>query len=157
MTDDADKKKRGGRRKGAGRKKGDQDNNGRGGTSPEQFMRMLVPAGPRVDHTEHVEAEQVPPGQRFGEIPPAVDPVEFCLAVVNGDMALLGRLGVIEQPSLDQRLFASRVAVKFTNKPKPVEVVSKHQFSWVDEISAAEHRVRELRKDRNDDPTSTTH
>lgn len=117
-------------------------------------MNALIPAGPRVDHSEHVEAEKVEPGQGFGEIPPRVDPVEFCLAVINEDRTVLTQCGVIEMPSLDQKLFAARVAVKFTNKPKPQETISKHQFSWVDEISEAEHRVRNLRKDKND-PANT--
>lgn len=153
------KGKSGGARKGAGWKKGDKRNRGRHGPTPEQFMNMLVPAGPRVDHdrAEHADAEQVKPGEGFGEIPPKIDPVDFCLAVINNDTAVLHSVGLIEIPSLDQRLFAARVAVPFTNKRKPVEVVSKHQFSWVDEISAAEQRTRQLRKDPNDDPSNTTH
>lgn len=154
----ADKKdKRGGARKGSGWKKGDKRNRGRHPPTPEQFMNSLVPAGPRIDHdkSEHVKAERVEPGQGFGEIPPKIDPVEFCLAVINNDRRVLGQLGLIEIPSMDQRLFAARVAIPFTNKRKPVEVVSKHQFSWVDEISAAEQRARQLRKDPNDDPTRT--
>jgi hypothetical protein len=137
----------GGKRKGAGRKKG-APNNGRGGTSPEEFMKMLVPA------QERVEAEPVEPGQGFGEIPKPVDPVEFCMAVINGDGPLLTRLGVIELPTLDQRLFAARVAVKYTNQAKPAEVITKHQFSWVDELNAAENRLKELRKSRDDNPAS---
>lgn len=148
MTDKGEKKKRGGRRPGAGRKKGDPEHTGAAGTTPEQFMRMMVPA-------DHVHAEKVPPGEGFGEVQPKVDPVEFCLAVINNDRRVLTQCGVTEFPTLDQQLFAARVAVKFTNKSKPVEVVSKHQFSWVDEISAAEQRVRDLRKNVNDDPTNS--
>ncbi len=150
-----EKGKRGGRKKGAGRKKGDGGRHGP--IDAKAFMNAMVVAGQRQDHDpEQAEQETVRPGEGFGEINlNPVDPVDFCLAVINNDRTVLNGCGVIEIPSLDQKLFAARVAVKFTNKPKPAEVISKHQFSWVDEISAAEQRVRDLRKNVNDDPTRT--
>lgn len=140
----------GGRRKGSGRKKGDKANNGRAGKSPEQFMGALIPVGPIIDHdenVEYVEAEVMDDNFRKGEY---IDPVDFCLAVINGDTETLAKVGVIEQPCLDQKLEASRIAVQYTNKKKPVETVSKHQFSWLTEISEAEHRVSNLRMDIED-------
>src|SRR5688572_24664731 len=112
----------GGRRKGAGRKKGDPTNRGRRGKTPGDFMREMVPAGPRIDH-ERVEAEPVEPGQGFGEVPQPLDPIEFCLAVINGDMATLMRCGVAEFPTLDQKIQAARFASPYTNKKKPLETI----------------------------------
>lgn len=142
----------GGRRKGSGRKKGDPNNRGRAGKSPQQFMDALVPVGPRVDHdqpeAEAVEAEFV--DADFTQKKEYIDPVDFCLAVINSDQEVLIKAGVVEFPTLDQKLEASRVAIPYTNKKKPVETVSKHQFSWLDEISEAEQRLRNLRQDDMD-------
>lgn len=145
--------KRGGKRKGAGRKKGDKTNRGRAGKSPDQFMNALIPAGPRVDHdeAEYVEAEIVEPREGKTHQEEYVDPVQFCLAVINNDQEILTRCGVIEIPNIAVKIEAARIAVKYTNKPKPVETISKHQFSWVDEITEAENRLKTLRKDQNDD------
>lgn len=154
-----DKGKRGGKRKGSGRKKGDPKNRGRGGASPKDFMNALVVAGPRQDHdekAEYVEAEFV--DADFTGKREYVDPVEFCQAVINGDHAVLSKCGVAEIPCLDQKLAAAKIAIKYTNKPKPVETVSKHQFSWVDEINEAEQRVKSMRMDiENDSAPETTH
>lgn len=151
----------GGRRKGAGRKKGAQGNRGRAGKSPKQFMNALVVSGPRVDHdqpeAEAVEAEFV--DADFTQKMEYIDPVDFCLAVINGDQEVLLKAGVMQFPDLDQKLEASRIAIQYTNKKKPVETISKHQFSWLDEMSEAEQRLRNLRKDdmdiENDRATDT--
>lgn len=140
--------KGGGKRKGAGRKKGDKNNNGRAGKSPDQFMNALIPAGP---HVEYVEAEIVEPREGKTQQEEYIDPVQFCLAVINDDRAILARCGVIEVPNIAVKVEAARIAVKYTNKPKPVETISKHQFSWVDEITEAENRLKALRKEHNDD------
>lgn len=138
------KDRRGGRRKGAGRKKGDPSNRGAAPPTPEQFMRSLVPAGPRCDHNEEaIEAEPV--DADFTKEQPKVDPVEFCLAIINNDRETLMRCGVIEVPDVSAKLMAAKVAIPYTNKRKPVEVVSKHQFSWADEMNDAERRIREMR------------
>jgi hypothetical protein len=151
------KKGNGGPRKGAGRKKGDPSNRGRGGKSPKDFMNALVPISPRVDHdqpkSEHVEAEFV--DVDFTGKMEYIDPVEFCQAIINGDHQILSRCGVVEIPGLDQKLEAARIAVKYTNKPKPVETISKHQFSWMDEISEAEQRIKNLRMGAEHDATDT--
>lgn len=151
----AGKGNNGGRRKGAGRKKGAPGNNGRAGKSPEQFMNALVPVGPRSDE-EPIEPEVV--DADFTRKKEYIDPVEFCLAVINGDQEILARCGLVEAPDLDQRLEASRIAVRYTNKAKPVENITKHQHSWSDEISEAEQRLRDLRMDEmemNDSATNT--
>jgi len=142
----------------AGRKKGDKRNHGRGGKTPQEFMNALVPAGPVVDHGETLETEKV--DADFTGKKPYIDPVAFCEAVINNDREVLDMLGVYEHPKLGDRLEAARISVKFTNKPKPVETVSKHQFSWMDTISAAENRVKSLRMghkndDDNTDPNTT--
>jgi hypothetical protein len=140
-------KNNGGRRKGAGRKKGDRNNRGRAGQSPRQFMNALVVAGPRVDHdrpeAEFVEAEAV--DADFTKKMEYVDPVEFCQAVINSDQEILTKCGVLQIPTLEDKLMAAKVAVPYTNKKKPVETISKHQFSWLDEISEAENRLRTKR------------
>ena len=135
----------GGSREGAGRKKGDRNNRGRAGKTAKQFMTSLVPSGPRIDHDEHVQAETLDADFTYKK--EYVDPVQFCLAVMNGDQEVLSKAGVVEIPTLDQKLEASRVAIQYTNKKKPVEIASKHQFSWLDEMSEADQRVQKLRMD----------
>lgn len=78
-----------------------------------------------------------------------VDPVDFCLAVINGDVEVLARCGLDKLPNISARIEAARIAIPYTNKKKPVETVSKHQFSWHDEISEAEQRVANLRRDED--------
>lgn len=146
--------KKGGKRKGSGRKKGDPNNRGKAGKSPDQFMRELIVAGSRVDpQAEEAEAVEV----NFDEQPKEyVDPVTFCQAVVNGDTNTLSKCGVMEIPTLDQKLDAAKIAVKYTNKAKPVETITKHEHSWIDGITQAEQRVKTLRMDPlNDDAPET--
>lgn len=150
----------GGKRKGAGRKRGDKDNRGRGGQTPKQFMNALIVAGNRVDHDEAPFIEAEPVDFDFTKKMEYVDPVEFCQAVINGDAEVLGRCGVVQIPDLDQKLSAAKIAVKFTNAPKPTESTVKHKHSWSDEITAAENRVKNLRRDvesENEPSRTTTH
>jgi hypothetical protein len=155
MTGAAKKvKKSGGRRKGAGRKKGEKNHRGCAGKSPQDFMNALVPAGPRVNHDEPpIEPEIL--DADFTAEKHYVDPVEFCLAVINGDNEVLARCGITAFPDMDQKLEASRIAVKYTNKAKPVETITKHEHSWMDGITKAEQRVKTLRMDLENDGAYT--
>lgn len=154
MADDAGKKKR-------GRKKGDPKNKrGAKKTTPEEFMgKMLIAAGPRIDHDETIEAEPVDASHEFGKRRECIDPIEFCQAVINNNEEILSLCGVREPIGLEDKLAAAKVAAPYTNKKKPVETVSKHQFSWVDEITEAENRTRNLRMDieENDRAPASTH
>ena len=152
----------GGKRKGAGRKKGDPTNTGRRGKSPKDLMNAMIVAGPRVDH-----GKDVPPGVEAEPIDADftaqkmhyIDPVQFCQAVINGDTFVLQQCGVLEIPDLDQKLEASRISVQYTNKKKPVETLSKHEHSWVTGITEAEQRVSNLRMDvevEDHEDTTTT-
>ncbi len=134
-----------------GRKKGDKSNRGRGGKTPKQFMNQLVP----VPDVERIEAEAI--DADFTLAPWRVDPVDFCLAVINNDQEVLNRIGVIEIPDIDTRLEAARIAAPYTNKKKPVDANIKHQYSWVSEITEAEQRTRSLRMDVNERAPDTTH
>ncbi len=160
----------GGRRKGAGRKKGEAGNKGRAGKSPEQFMNALVPAGPRVDHDRKPEAEPIDAEPvDFGTPIEPIDPVQFCLAVINGNKFILQSCGVsdgaIEMIKADVgiKIEAARIAAPFTNKKKPVDVDHKHTHSWGAAITEAENRTRTMRMDvgqgqEHDDVTpETTH
>lgn len=147
------KGKNGGRRKGAGRKKGDPNNRGRAGKSPEDFMKSLVPVGPVIDHGEEGETIDAD----FTVQRDYVDPVTFCQAVINHDPEILLRCGVNPGDITHvDKLFAAKIAVKYTNKPQPVETITKHQHSWAESISQGEQRVKNLRKDlENDDAPAT--
>jgi hypothetical protein len=147
----------GGPRKGKnGRKKGDPDNNGRGGKTPDQFMKALIPVGPRTDHDqaeavegEYIDADFTPKKATY------IDPVDFCQAVVNGDLEVLKACGVVQIPDLDQKLLASKIAVPYTNKKKPVDHTHKHELSWTDQINEAENRLRTKRMDLENGPEGT--
>lgn len=142
-----------------GRRKGDPNNRGQAGKTPEQFMRQLVPLGPRIDHAEYIEAEPVDGNAEFGKRREYIDPVEFCQAVINNNQEILSLCGVMEPIGLEDKLAAAKIAAPYTNKKKPVETVSKHQFSWVDEITEAENRTRNLRMDieENDRAPASAH
>lgn len=154
---------RGGKRDGAGRKKGDPRNKrGSKKTTPEELLaRMLpVPAGPRIDHDEAETIEAEPVNAEFGRKPQYVDPVSFCQALINNDVEVLSMLGIMRPPDLEERLIAAKIAAPYTNKKKPTETVNRFEVSWADEIRAAESRADNLRMDvRNGDrkPTETTH
>lgn len=117
-------------------------NRGRGGRNPKEFMNQLVVLPPKTGGgggSDGINAD-------FGSLPPAyLDPVQFCLAVINGDLETLRACGVVEVPTMEHKLVAARVAAKYTNQAKPIETITKHAFSWQESITAAEQRVQALR------------
>lgn len=140
----------GGRRPGAGGPRRPYDR-------PKKIMNAMVPAGPRIDHDKKfADAEYIDPIDiDFAKKQEYIDPVDFCLAVINGDQEILSRVGLLEIPDLDQKLEAAKAVLPYTNKRKPAEVISKHQFSWMDEITEAENRVKGMRLDVTDDAPNT--
>lgn len=140
-----------GKKKKNGRKKGDPNNRGRAGKSAEQFMGELVPHG-------HIFSDADPETVTvdFTARPVYVDPVSFCQAVINGDNTILTKCGVVEIPTLEDKLEAARIAVKYTNNALPTKSIMTHEFSWGEQVSKAEQRLRELRmeaiRDRDREP-----
>lgn len=115
--------------------------NGRPKRTPEEYMKQLVPARPRIDHDDEAEEAEAVDGEPYNYREDWIDPVEFCQAVINADPEVLSRIGIRKPPSITQRLDAARIAIPYTNKRKPVEINNKHDVSWVDEIREAEERL----------------
>lgn len=125
---------------------------------PHEFMNELVPSGPRVDHDEDDGPAFIYKEEDIFEARGQwLDPVDFCLALINADEAVLKKVGITKPPSISQRLYAASIAIPYTNKRQPQEVNAKVSHSWADAIQKAEDRL-DQRIDINDlDRASTTH
>lgn len=110
------------------------------GDTPEAVMKQLCVLPPQPPAGGGINVD-------FGadNAPSNLDPVQFCLAVINGDVETLRRCGVVEVPGLDHKLIAARVSAPYINQQKPRETIVKTAFSWADSITAAEQRAIALR------------
>lgn len=111
------KPKHGGKRHGAGRKVGDTDKD------PRALMKDLGYA----DHW--------------------LSPLEFCLAVMNGDTVLLKHdtRGKNRKLTIGQRIEAARIAAPFLHQKMPELVEQNVTHSWADMLREAEERERTMR------------
>lgn len=129
-------KKHGGRRLGAGQKKGGKK------VTPAIMAKALLPATVTILPAQSGGSYPMKPGY--------VDPIDFCLAVMNNDVALLKKLGVDmsakKRPNISLRLEAARVAAPYTNRKLPTELHVKDKRGWADTVRAAEARASNMRQ-----------
>lgn len=124
---------------------------------PKDILNQLVPAGPRIDHDLPPPPPNDEPRTDYTMGGKYIDPVEFCMALINADPLVLGRLGIFNPPSVTQRIEAARIAIPYTNARKPVEVLSKHEHSWVEEVNKAEDRLSKMREEYEPDQPDSLH
>ncbi len=137
MTDAVGKPKgRGGRRPGAGQKKGGKK------LTPAIMAKAMLPSTVTVLPAQSGGSYPMKPGY--------VDPIDFCLAVMNNDTELLKKLGmdmsVKKRPGPSIRLEAARIAAPYTNRKLPTELHVKDKRGWADTVRGAENRVSTMRQ-----------
>lgn len=76
-----------------------------------------------------------------------LSPIEFCLAVMNGDMTLINHSerGKGRKLTLGQRLEAARIAMPYMHQKLPELVEQNVVLSWSDMVKEAEERRRKMR------------
>lgn len=120
--------KHGGKRLGAGRKVGDTDKD------PRALMKDM---GYKSDW---------------------LSPLEFCLAVINKDYALLrhNARGKNREFTVPQRIEAARIAAPYFHQKLPELVEQNVTHSWADMVREGEERLRTMRKKPNERHESTS-
>lgn len=136
-----------GGRKNNRRPKGSKDK------TPEALMNQLVPAGPRQEYQEPPK-DPPPRADGFAQARQYIDPVTFCLALVNCDPVVLNSLGIMKPPSVTQMIEAARIVIPYTNKRLPLDINTKHEHSWAEEMTKADERVSSMRKPYDGKPDS---
>lgn len=123
--------KHGGKRQGAGRKPGDTNKDPRA---------LMVDNG----YAKHW-----------------LSPLEFCLALMNGDYTLIkGKNQVTPEGlpvdgkefTIPQRIEAARIAAPFLHQKLPHLVEQNVTHSWADVMQEAETRLNTMRKPADDEP-----
>lgn len=73
-------------------------------------------------------------------------PLEFLLAVVNSDLVAIGGE---KEPSLSQRIDASRIAANYVHQKLPQLVEQSVTHSWGEKIKEGETRIEKMRKNES--------
>ena len=87
--------------------------------------------------------------KEFGCLDKWLSPLEFCLAVMNGDMSLINHNEKDKGRTLtlNQRLLAARVAAPYLHQKLPDILELQAGRSWSDMVKEGEERLRTMRKD----------
>ncbi len=72
-----------------------------------------------------------------------LSPIEFCLALMNNDMALLK---LDRDPTVSQRIEAARIASPYMHQKLPSLVEQNVTHSWADIVQEAEGRLNTMRQ-----------
>lgn len=93
-----------------------------------------------------------------------LSPIEFCLALMNGDTAMLygrnpetGAPVEGRDPTLSQRIEAARIAAPFMHQKLPHLVEQNVTHSWADIIQEAESRLSTMREPYEPGPNPSVH
>lgn len=139
MAAKGNKKNKGGRKKG-----GKNPHGGSDGLTPEEFKDKLCPAGPIFTKPGDEPPEAEPIDADFTKPKDYVDPVTFCLAVINHDTEVMIRCGVIQQPILEDKIMAAKIAAPYVNRKLAPEQPKKSddKTSWSAITTEAENRLQ---------------